>query len=164
MCVRAQSLSHVWLFATPWTSACQAPSFMWFTRQEYWNGLPFPPPGDLPNLGKESTSSALASGFFTTEPPGKPITLYKRLFFLPLGLGMFPFMCWELCYPKVYGLHHPVMHFFSLSDLSHHPVFHWIWSIWEQDWWMLSDHSLAMVCHIVRFIGSIQIFLILIHT
>ena len=110
--MRAQSLSHVWLFATPWTAACQAPSFMWFTRQEYWSELPSPSPGDLPSPGREPTFPAPAGRFFTTEPPGKPITLYKRLFFLPLGLGMFPFMCWELCYPKVYGLHHPVMYFF----------------------------------------------------
>ena len=41
---------------------------MGFSRQEYWSGLPFPPPGDLP----EPASPALAGGFFTTEPPGKP--------------------------------------------------------------------------------------------
>ena len=41
--------SHAWLFATPWTLAHQASLSMGFPRQEYWNGLPFPPPGDLPN-------------------------------------------------------------------------------------------------------------------
>ena len=45
---------------------------MGFPRQEYWSGLPFPPPGDLPHPGTESTSPALAGRFFTTEPPGKP--------------------------------------------------------------------------------------------
>ena len=40
--------------------------------QEYWNELPFPPPGDIPDPGIEPASPALASGFFTTEPPGKP--------------------------------------------------------------------------------------------
>ena len=44
-------LSHVRLFATPWTVAHQAPQSMEFSRQEYWNGLPFPSPGDLPNPG-----------------------------------------------------------------------------------------------------------------
>ena len=44
-------LSRVWLFATPWTVAYQAPTSMWFSRQEYWSRLPFPPPGDLPNPG-----------------------------------------------------------------------------------------------------------------
>ena len=55
--------------------ACQASLPMEFSRQEYWSGLPFPPPGDLPNLGIEPVSSAspaLAHGFFTTAPPGKP--------------------------------------------------------------------------------------------
>ena len=46
-------LSHVQLFATSWTVAHQAPSSMGFSRQEYWNGLPFPSPGDLPDPGIE---------------------------------------------------------------------------------------------------------------
>ena len=45
---------------------------MEFSRQEYWSRLPFPPPGDLPNSGIKPVSPALAGGFFTTEPPGKP--------------------------------------------------------------------------------------------
>ena len=64
-----KSLSHVRLFATPWTVAYQAPRSMGFSRQEYW--LPFPSPGDLPSLGIELTSLALADGFLA-EPPGKP--------------------------------------------------------------------------------------------
>ena len=50
---------------------CQAPLFMGFSRQEYWSGLPFSLPEDLPNPGIKSISLALASGFFTSEPPGK---------------------------------------------------------------------------------------------
>ena len=45
---------------------------MEFSRQEYWSGLPFPTPGDLPDLRIKPASPALAGGFFTTEPPGKP--------------------------------------------------------------------------------------------
>ena len=45
---------------------------MGFPRQEYWSGLPFPSPGDLPNPGTEPESYAIAGGFFTTEPPEKP--------------------------------------------------------------------------------------------
>ena len=45
--------SRVWLFVPPWTVACQAPLFMWFSSQEYWGGLPFSPPGDLPDIGIE---------------------------------------------------------------------------------------------------------------
>ena len=66
-------LSHMRLFVTPWTVALQAPLSMGFSRQEYWTGLPFPPPGDLSDPGIKVTSPALAGGFFTTETPGNPI-------------------------------------------------------------------------------------------
>ena len=69
---RACVLSHVRLFATPWTIVHQAPLSMGFPRQEYWSGLPFSTPGDLPDPGIKLTSPALAGGFFTTEPSGKP--------------------------------------------------------------------------------------------
>ena len=56
--------------------------YMGFPRQEYWSGLPFPSPGDLPDPGIEPMSPALAGGFFTTEPPGKPkILLYVIVLF-----------------------------------------------------------------------------------
>ena len=55
------------------SSLHQAPPSVGFSRQEYWSGLPFPSPGHLPNPGIEPRSPALAGGFFTTEPPGKPI-------------------------------------------------------------------------------------------
>ena len=48
---------------------------MGFLRRRYWSGLPFPSLGDLPEPGIKSTSPAMASGFFTTEPPGKPVEL-----------------------------------------------------------------------------------------
>ena len=60
---------------TPWTVAHQAPLSMGFSRQEYWSGLLSPSPGDLPNSRIKPTSlmlPALAGGFSTTEPPGKP--------------------------------------------------------------------------------------------
>ena len=57
---------------TPSTVACQSPLSLRFPRQEYWSGLPFPSPGDLSVPGIKPTSSALASGFFTTESAGKP--------------------------------------------------------------------------------------------
>ena len=56
----------------PWTEVFQASLSMGFSRQEYWSGLPFPPLGGLPNAGTEPTPPALAGGFFTTEPLGKP--------------------------------------------------------------------------------------------
>ena len=61
-------------FATPWTVALQAPLFMRFPRQEYWSGFPFHL-GDLPNPETKPESPALARGFFTTEPPGKPLCI-----------------------------------------------------------------------------------------
>ena len=73
--MRAWVLGHVWLFATPWIVACQVSSVMEFSRQEYWNGLLFPTPGDIPDPGIEPTSLAslaLAGRFLTTKPPGKP--------------------------------------------------------------------------------------------
>ena len=70
--VKVKLLSHVRLFATPWTVACQAPLSMRFSRQEYWSGLPFPSPGDLSDLGIEPGSPALESDALTSEPPGKP--------------------------------------------------------------------------------------------
>ena len=72
--VKVKSLSHVRLFATPWTVACQAPPSMGFSRQEYWSGLPFPSPGDLPDPGIEPGSPALESVALTSEPPGNPIS------------------------------------------------------------------------------------------
>ena len=66
-------LSHLQLFVTPWTIACQTPLSMEFPRQEYWNWLPFPSPGDLPDPGSEPTSPALADRIFTTESPAKPL-------------------------------------------------------------------------------------------
>ena len=68
VCVRALSqFSPVWLFVTPWTEALQAPPSMGFSRQEYWSGLPFPSPGDLPDSGIEPeapTCPALQVDFY----------------------------------------------------------------------------------------------------
>ena len=65
------SLSRVRLFATTWTVAYQAPPSMGFSRQEYWSGLPFPSPGDLPDPGIEPRSPALQADALPSEPPGK---------------------------------------------------------------------------------------------
>ena len=69
--VKVKSLSHVRLFATPWTVAYQASTSMGFSRQEYWNGLPFPSPEDLPDPGIEPGSPALEADALTSEPSGK---------------------------------------------------------------------------------------------
>ena len=72
-------LSHVQLFATPWTVAHWAPLPMEFSRQEYWSGLPFPSPGDLPNPGIKHRSPALQADSLPSELPGKPSTLILYL-------------------------------------------------------------------------------------
>ena len=64
-------LSRVQLFATPWTVAYQAPPSMGFSRQEYWSGLPFLSPGDLPDPGIEPWSPAFQADALTSEPPQK---------------------------------------------------------------------------------------------
>ena len=72
--------SRVWLFATLWTVACQTPQSMEFSRQEYWNGLPFPSPGNLPDPGIKPlslTSPALAGRFFTTSITWEAQGLYS---------------------------------------------------------------------------------------
>ena len=72
--MKVKSLSCVRLFVTPWTVAHQAPPSMGFSRQEYWSGLPFPSPADLPNRGIEPRSPTLKADALTSEPSGKPPT------------------------------------------------------------------------------------------
>ena len=66
------ALSQVRLFLTLWTVARQAPLSMDFSRQEYWSGLPFPSPGNLPDPGIKPRSPVLQADSLPSEPPGKP--------------------------------------------------------------------------------------------
>ena len=70
--MHTQLLSHIWLFVTLWTVACQASLSMGFSRQEYQSGLPCPSPRDRSDSGTEPASPASAGRFFISEPPGKP--------------------------------------------------------------------------------------------
>ena len=76
VCARVRTCAQSYMtICHSMTVTLQAPLSMGFPRQEYWSGLPFPSPGDLPDPGIEPESPkspALAGGFFTTEPPGKP--------------------------------------------------------------------------------------------
>ena len=74
--VKVKSLSRVRLFATLWTVAHHVPQSMGFSRQEYWSGLPFPSPENLPDPGIEPRSPALQADALTSEPPGKPQCCY----------------------------------------------------------------------------------------
>ena len=69
---KVKLLSCVKLFVTPWTVAYQAPLSMEFSRQEYWSGLPFPSPGDLPDPAIKPGFPALQADALPSEPPGKP--------------------------------------------------------------------------------------------
>ena len=75
---KVKLFSRVQLFATPWSVAYQAPPSMGFSRQEYWSGLPFPSPGDLPDPGMEPRSPAFHAEALTSEPPGKSNTTKPR--------------------------------------------------------------------------------------
>ena len=77
--LKVKSLSRVRLLATPWTVAYQALPSMGFSRQEYWRGLPFPFPGDLPNPGIEHGSPALQADTLPSEPPGKLLKTQEDL-------------------------------------------------------------------------------------
>ena len=69
---KVKLLSCVKLFVTPWTVAYQAPLSMEFSRQEYWSGLLFPSPGDLPDPAIKPGFPALQADALPSEPPGKP--------------------------------------------------------------------------------------------
>ena len=118
-CMQSVVSDSLW---PPGLGSYQDPLSMKFSRQEYWSGLPFPPPGDLPDPEIEPKSPELAGVFFTTKPPGKPIewcvflfltyfTLYNRLpprfnwrKFVPFKgwvifhciyvPWLYPFLCW----------------------------------------------------------------------
>ena len=87
--VKVKLLSRVRLLATPWTVAYQAPPSMGFSRQEYWSGLPFPSPGDLPDPGIELRSPAFQADTLTSEPPGKSKIKYISPFFIMVILYWF---------------------------------------------------------------------------
>ena len=72
--MKSESASHLVVFnsVTPWTAAHQAPLSMGLSRQEYWSGVPLPPPGDLPDPGTEYRSPSLQADSLLSEPPGRP--------------------------------------------------------------------------------------------
>ena len=85
--VKVKSLSCAWLSATPWTVAYQAPPYMGFSRHEYWSGLPFPSPGDLPNPGIEPRSPALQTDALPSEPPVQFSSVAQSCLTLCVGMN-----------------------------------------------------------------------------
>ena len=87
-----KSLSRVWLFAIPWTVVYQASLSMGFSRQEYWSGLPFPSPGDLPVPGIEPRSPALQADALPSEPPGiLNVVLFNLFMVMSFNWNFFKF-------------------------------------------------------------------------
>ena len=133
--LRRQSLcmlSHVWLFVTPWTTAHQAPLSMWFSRQGYWSGLPFPTPGNLPSPGIEPASPVLAGGFFTTVLLWKPQKIVYSVFkwnLLEMGVKSFTIKIWR-----------QISHISLRSNNYRRPLFssHYLEPQGPECWWILS--------------------------
>ena len=124
------ALSHVWLLATQCTVDCQTPLSMGFSRQEYWNGLPFPLPGDLTYPRIEPMSPvfpALAHGLFITVSPGKPDT--------------YVYIYREAWHAEIHGVAKSRTRLSDWSDLIYMYIFVW----WKVD--------SSMVC--IRFISII---------
>ena len=121
MCVCVLScFRHVQLFAALWTVACQAPLSMGFSRQEYWSGLPYPPPGDLSHPGIEPTfpvTSAVQADSLTTKLPGQPLLMHTQLLF---SVSFAPF----LSSTRPYNVWSLLLHLrFSLLYLNHNFIY-----------------------------------------
>ena len=125
------SLSRVQLFVTPWSVAYQAPPSMGFSRQEYWSGLPFPSPGDLPDPGIKPGSPTLQADALTSEPPGKPMGT-PFLGVLALHKGIIPDFSFFPFYPhqvsityslnvtenKINSIKSPILHMISIMAIT----------------------------------------------
>ena len=114
VCARALSgFSRVRLFVTLWTVACQASLSMGFSRQEYWSGLPCPPPGYLPNPGIKPisfTSPALVGGFFTTSTTWEAPHLYMVIYM---------YVCVCVCVCIYICMYHYILIVYFLACLSY---------------------------------------------
>ena len=105
-CATNKSLSHVQLFSTPWTIARQAPLSMGFSRQEYWSGLPFPSPGDLPDSGIEPEFPAGQADPLPSEPPGEPLRGWgKPIFYSVSTFHHIHFISFSACTSAVVCTH-----------------------------------------------------------
>ena len=96
---KCYSLSCVWFFVTPWTVSHQAPLSMEFSRQ-YWRGLPFPSPGDLPDPGNKPGVSCIASRFFTIWATR---TTFLKRSFQNVQVPQIPMPDWQKCKPSGWG-------------------------------------------------------------
>ena len=132
-------LSCVWLFVIPWTLAYQDPLSLEFSRQEYWSGLPFPSPEDLPNPGIKSSSPALQADALPYEPPGKPLypdaTLFLRIVEKTRNFFQFTRYLWPSpdC-PLSWNVEHPELTRPSLFIDKVWSICSWDPTLWRT-WW-----------------------------
>ena len=122
--------TRVRFFSTLWTVACQVLSFMGFSRQVFWSGLPSPPPGDLPNPGIQSVSSLLhwQEGSLPLAPPGKPskiLTEHVKAPNLP-HLTLHCFIFFRRTYHHlffIYSFDYLIISYATMSDSCEHRLF-----------------------------------------
>ena len=128
MCLLSH-FSHIQLCTTLWTVACQAPLYMGFSRQEYWNGLPFPSPGIVPNPELEPMFPALAGRFFTTYSTCEAwFNVLESTKYFRLRITYFLNCCknkanWKI--KKILQMHNILKMFISSVQLLSHV---WLWS------------------------------------
>ena len=131
--------SHVQLCAILWTVACQAPLSMEFSRQEYWSGLPCPPPRALPNPGIKPmslTSPALAGGFFTTSATWEaPFTCF------------YYFMCKSICMYMYKVIHIKLSLLDGITDLINMSLSKLLELVMDREAWRAAVHEVTKVRH-----------------
>ena len=143
--VVVQLLNLVRLFAALWTVAHQAPLSMGLSRQEYWSGLPFPPPGDLPNLGIKPKSLALQADSLPSEPPGKPQIPDQRV-----GVRNFHAFFFFQSGAILYSLHQKPPEFWRLTTLCASELFYFGPASWEM--WFL----IVVLSHLSLTISDVE--------
>ena len=153
MCVKWKSLSHVWLFVTPWTVALQAPLSMEFSSLEYWSGLSFPSPGCLPDLVIKPGSPALQPDSLPTEPQGKPKNTGVGSLLLPQQIFLTQELNWGLlhCSQILYQLSyqgspsHTQYYTFYSTFTNAHAFSEIVWLWWEIWVWMLFQSVVCII-------------------
>ena len=146
---------------TPWTVACQAPLSLEFSRQEYWHGLPFPSPGDLPNPGIEPGSPPLQEDYLPSEPPRKPLYNYYNMRNQEINVGIIWLATDYIWFSLSFTCTH-VCVCLCVQALSHVRLFETPWTITSQaplsmgfprqEYWSdLPFSSLVFVCISVQF-------------
>ena len=138
------SRSFIWLFVTSWTVAYQAPLSMWLSRQEYWSGLPCPPPGELPNPGTEPRSPTWQVDSLPSEPPVKPKVKPRWLWFKNSKI------------PEKQGRHQDHLKVLIWGDERGRAI-HWDGKAWRTTFWISEGESRIKNVLCLRCLVHIQV-------